>query len=488
MVRCGLVLLVMAGAACGGSTAKPDGGPGGTGGGGAGGSDPNRWTGTVSDSINRNVDILFLIDDSSSMRLLQDNLIRNFPTFITRLQDPPGLPNVHIAVVSQDMGAGDGSISSCSTIGKGGIFQYTARGTCTATNLQAGATYIADIGGIRNYTGNLADVFTCIAALGETGCGFEHQFAALLRALGADGSPPPVENQDFLRPDAYLAIIMLTNEDDCSEVQGSQFFDTNVNTNLASQLGPPINFRCNEFGHLCDDASANKVRPGRLAPNADLNSMVTYSNCTSNETGQNLRTVADTANRIKALKADPGMIAVASIQGPPTPYTVTWKAPNTADTSCSAASCPWPAIAHSCTATDGSFADPGIRTAEFAGAFGANGLVLPICTNDYAPSLDRAAQMINGLLGPPCIPGLIGLNPATGEPDCKITERTRSATGMTATKTVPACAENGNVAPCWQLQSSATCVGSVLSVSVDPSLPASTEATITYDCAKDTTF
>src|SRR5262245_40053911 len=135
MVRCGVVLLVISGAACGGGTAKPDGGPGGAGGGGAdGGADPNRWQGSASASINRNVDILFLIDDSSSMRLLQDNLIRNFPTFITRLQDPPGLPNVHIAVASQDMGAGDGSIASCNaTGGKAGIFQYTARGACTAT-------------------------------------------------------------------------------------------------------------------------------------------------------------------------------------------------------------------------------------------------------------------------------------------------------------------------------------------------------------------
>ena len=86
------------------------------------------------------------------------------------------------------MGAGDGSVDSCnSTGGKKGIFQYTARGTCTATDLQQGATYISDIAGPRNYTGNLEDVFTCIAALGEGGCGFEHQFAAILRSLGADG-------------------------------------------------------------------------------------------------------------------------------------------------------------------------------------------------------------------------------------------------------------------------------------------------------------
>jgi len=487
MVRCGLVLLVMTGAACGGGTAKPDGG-GGSGGADGGG---NRWTGNVSASINRNVDVLFLIDDSSSMRLLQDKLIQSFPAFITRLQDPPGLPNIHIAVVSQDMGAGDGSIASCSRTGLGGLFQSTPRGTCTSTGLQAGATFIKDVGGARNYTGNLADVFTCIAALGEGGCGFEHQFSALLRALGADGSPPPIENQEFLRPDAYLAIVMLTNEDDCSEVPGTTFFDVASNTNVASVLGPPVNFRCNEFGHLCKDAAGNQVRPARLAPNNDLASMVTYTDCTSNETGMWLRTVADTASRIKALKADPSQIAVMSIQGPTSPYTVTWKAPFAAegDTSCGATSCPWPAMAHSCSAADYSFADPGIRTSQFVKAFGDTGLELPICSDSLGPSMDRAAQLINGLLGPPCIPGPVGLNPATGEPDCKITERTRSATGTTATKTVPSCADSGGNPPCWSLgPPSSTCQGSVLSVSVDPGLDASTEATITYDCAKDTTF
>ena len=99
---------------------------------------------------------------------------------------------MHVAVVSQDMGAGDGSIASCdATGGKNGIFQYTARGNCVATTLEPGATYISNVAGVANYTGNLRDVFACIAALGNSGCGFEHQFAALLRALGADGQPPP---------------------------------------------------------------------------------------------------------------------------------------------------------------------------------------------------------------------------------------------------------------------------------------------------------
>src|SRR5439155_24343022 len=128
------------------------------------------------------------------------------------------------------------------------------------------------------------------------------------------------------------------------------------------------------------------------------------------------------ANGSTSMKVDPSPVAVVSIQGTAPPLTVTWKNPGTADTSCGAASCPWPVIAHSCTASDGSFADPGVRTTELVQAFGANGLVLPICSDNLAPSLDRAATLINSLLAPGCIPGLIGGNPATGQPDCKVTE------------------------------------------------------------------
>src|SRR3954462_11030217 len=256
---------------------------------------------TFQQTINRNVDMLFLVDDSSSMRLSQDNLNRNFPIFMQRLMDPPGLPNIHVAVISSDMGAGDGSVSGCdSTGGKNGIFQYTPRGSCTSSGLKAGATFIENIGGNANYTGNLPDVFSCIAALGEGGCGFEHQFAAITRALGVDGfGGPPQENAMFLRPDAYLVIVMITNEDDCSASPGQggpnnriPLFDTSVNTNLASQLGPPANFRCNEFGHLCDDGSGNFVHPNRSAPNNDVAATVPYTSCRSNDTENYLLGVA----------------------------------------------------------------------------------------------------------------------------------------------------------------------------------------------------
>ena len=186
--------------------------------------------------------MLFVVDDSSSMAPAQANLVASFPAFMETLRAlPGGAPNLRIAVVSSDMGAGDGSIQGCAGVGKAGRFQFAARGPCTATNLQADATFITDAGGgVTNYTGSIEDVFGCIAPLGESGCGFEQPFAAITRALGADGSGnPPADNAGFLRPDARLAIVMLTNEDDCTPKAGTALFDATSNTTLASPLGPP---------------------------------------------------------------------------------------------------------------------------------------------------------------------------------------------------------------------------------------------------------
>jgi len=485
ILRCIVVVAILASAACSSGGKLLDRHD-------AGGVDAgNRLVRTIAATINRNVDILFMIDNSSSMRLSQSNLRANFPTFMTRLMDPPGLPNLHIAVVSSDMGAGDGSIAGCAATpangyaGDNGIFHYTgniippANTPCT-TGLQVGQTYISNIGGVANYTGNLADVFSCIAAVGETGCGFEHQFASVLRALGADGlGLPPAENQGFLREDAMLAVVMLTNEDDCSVPPGSglHLFDTNSNLNLTSQLGPPSNFRCNEFGHLCDGA-----RPRRAAPNNDVAATVTYNSCVSNDTDGYLLSTTDVATRLKALKPDPSMVAVVSIQGAPSPYIEHWKNPSVMDTSCGATSCPWPEITHACTAQDSSFADPGVRTAQLVSQFGANGLLLSICDASFAPAFDTVAQLINGMAGLPCLPGRVA--DKAGTPDCTVTEQYAKGDGTTGTKPVPPCSDTGGAGPCWAFgPQRAQCAGPTVELTLDPTLSSTTAARVTFDCA-----
>lgn len=347
----------------------------------------------------RDVDMLFMIDNSSSVRNIQTNLLNNFPTFLATLENSPaGLPNLHIAVITSDLGAGDGSIAGCSASGgDAGRFQYDPRGTCTTTGLAPGATYISNVGGLANYTGSLADVFTCIAAVGETGCGFEQPLGAVVRALGADGSPPPAENQGFLRPDAFLFVVVLTDEDDCSVPPGSGLFDTKSNLTLDSPLGPVTNYRCNEFGHLC-----NGAKPPRLAPTGSVNDVVTLDGCVSAEDAGLLTPVATLAAQLRSRKAHPDeQILVGVITGPSTPYTVHWQLPSITDPAG-----PWPEISHSCmSAGSGSFADPAVRINQWASSFGASGQILNVCDNSYGPLLDTLAQRLaQQLPTPPAMP------------------------------------------------------------------------------------
>src|SRR5688572_17826893 len=63
-------------------------------------------------ALNENLDLLFVIDDSGSMEREQDQLLANFQRMIDALENlPTGMPNVHIGVISTDVGAGE----SCGT-------------------------------------------------------------------------------------------------------------------------------------------------------------------------------------------------------------------------------------------------------------------------------------------------------------------------------------------------------------------------------------
>jgi hypothetical protein len=68
----------------------------------------------------------------------------------------------------------------------------------------------------------------------------------------------PAPNVGFLRPDAELAIILLTNEDDCSALPTTTLYSLNGGPqSLKNALGPVANYRCNQFGHLCRDANGS---------------------------------------------------------------------------------------------------------------------------------------------------------------------------------------------------------------------------------------
>src|SRR3954447_15555034 len=104
----------------------------------------------------------------------------------------------------------------------------------------------ADAGTKNNFQGKIEDVFSCLANAGSMGCGFEHQLQAIRLALYENFTP---ENRGFLRPEAYLGIILLTDEDDCSAPQ-----DTTLFTDDGLYAGTSASFRCAQVGHVCGGA------------------------------------------------------------------------------------------------------------------------------------------------------------------------------------------------------------------------------------------
>jgi hypothetical protein len=346
------------------------------------------------------LDVLFMIDDSTGMTSTQTALAAQIPFFIDALDSlPNGLPNIHIAVVSSDLGApGDSTSVSCTTAGDQGLFQLS-RG-CTSSTLAAGQTYVSNVDGVANYTGNLADVLACIMPLGDTGCGFGHQLGSIARALGADGAGPPARNAGFLRPGADLAIIILSSSDDCSAPLPTYLYSiNNGQNNLTNAYGPLTRYRCNEFGHLCIDRSSDPpklIQPPETAPldapgGPDAPTLSLFD-CESLDTDGLLTPVSTLVSGLKALKAHPdSQIFVGAIVAPPAPYTVDWVAPVGGQNLRPGEL--WPQVEPSCSSKDSGSGEPAVRITQLVKAFGANGVSTSIC--DSSPT--GYASLLSGL-------------------------------------------------------------------------------------------
>ncbi|MEO5769994.1 MAG: hypothetical protein ABIS92_16690 [Polyangia bacterium] len=400
-------------------------------------------------SPNRKLDLLFMIDDSLSMEGSQNKLRARLPDFMKALTVlPEGVLDLHLAVISSSMGAGSFSNaggSGCAHQPPGdddGSFQHPA--ICTA--LKPGETFIKAGPGGNNFDGPIADLFGCVALLGASGCGFEQQFASAERALQRATNPADPVNGGFLRHDALLGVVMLTNEDDCSVSDDSTLLDPGQTT-LADLLGGYQSYRCNEFGHLCDG----------MPPPHQLSGPIALHNCVSAEEKGRLKPVADFVSFLKQLKGDDlenhNRVLVAALTGKPDKYVVEMQ-PN------DNLSPPQlqPAVQHSCTGSNPKeYGDPAVRIKTWVDAFGQNGVLESICDDDYEMSMRKIADAIVRSLEPACIPANIRTRTDTGAPDCTVTELTNGdgqrPVNVTFCGTTPASF------PCWRLTDDPGCSG-----------------------------
>jgi len=361
-------------------------------------------------------DLLFVVDDSRSMADEQAALAAGFPQLVDVLaQSQGGLPDVHLGVVTADLGDGGAGLPGCTATGDAGVMRGAA---CPALD---GAAYLADEVAadgtrLRNYTGSLDDAFACMTAVGTGGCAIEQPLEAMHRALAPGLGLAP----GFLRDDAELLVVIVSDEDDCS-VRDPTIFDGG-----GSAAGRA--FACTTEGLVCDE-------PDLAAPGLK-------HGCRPRD-GGGLYDVGGYVAFLAGLKYDPALVHVAAAIGDDDPVAI-GPSPDDPDA---------PALLPSCTSDAGS-ATPALRTAAFAGGFGSHGDQSSLCAghaDDLVAGLARFPEWPP--VGDPCFRGPV----ADADPDqpglqptCAVTLTTREGTARAETQVVPACDDVAGAPPCWR--------------------------------------
>lgn len=326
---------------------------------------------------NGDLDVLFVVDNSNSMEEEQASLAAQIPRLARVLatgdldddgvQDFPALRSIRIGTVSTDMGTGGFLIPTCNepNYGDDGILRTESASPECAAGYPKFAEL--DLDDPNADVDAFVEHVSCVSLLGLGGCGFEQPLEAALKALTPSTSPIRFLNEtsghgdganaDFSRPDALLATIVLTDEEDCSVVDPEIFSE-----NHPSYAATPLNLRC--FFH------SDAVHP-----------------------------ISRYTSGLKALRANPDDVIFAAIAGVPTdlvsdPNALDYEAilsdprmletvdpnmPNRLVPSCS---------------TDRGLAFPPRRIVQVAESFGSNGIVQSICQEDFTPVIDAILQRV----------------------------------------------------------------------------------------------
>jgi len=220
------------------------------------------------------LDLLVVMDNSNSMNEEQGLLREELPGLFRALatgdldgdgtQDLASFESVRVGVVTTDLGAGPALVPTCgeglgddgvllSAPGSGGPAACPSEGYRSPIAVYDGS----NPEGLDGFVQQIA----CTSAAGVGGCGFERQLESALLALSpnepqsytAPGYAPPLfsemrrpqgdrMNAGFLRDGSVLAVLFVTDEDDCSVVDPGLFDPTSA---VYSEVG--LNLRCHEY-------------------------------------------------------------------------------------------------------------------------------------------------------------------------------------------------------------------------------------------------
>jgi hypothetical protein len=401
------------------------------------------------------VDILFVIDDSRSMTDEQEQLALWSHELFNVLGTSGELPDLHIAVTSSSVAIPE--LEQCMT-GAGGSL-------LTGGAVLEGGRFIRDVasaaGRDKNYSGTLTDTFAKMARVGDSGCGFEQPFKAARLALTG--------NQGFLRDDALLLVVFVTDEDDCSAQDYSGLFGDQY-AGACSELGTLSSYRCFEHGVRCYDGKGSREYGERR-------------NCRPDESSDYIASVSGFAKFLTQVKPNPAQVVVAGIYGKPNGVTAVPDEKYPYST---------PRLANVCGGggDEGTGATPAVRMNALMAEFGGRASQSSICETELSWAMREAGLVTHAAATRShCLRGaLIDSDAAPGiQPTCRVKATRDVGTLTEAWSEVPPCDGTAGTR-CFTIDVDATCVETETQLAfrvVDGGVVSATNETVTVACDVD---
>jgi hypothetical protein len=417
-------------------------------------------------SVNRDVDVLFVIDNSSSMGSEQARLAQHIGAFMEVLESADVRVNFRVGVTTSDNGnpwcgtttpeAGSLVYSSCldrlpdfiSSTGELDVQDVACQSLCTHDDAALGISadsqpWLEYVEGTSNIPQGISmtEAFRCLGPQGINGCGFEGQLESMNKALiRSDTSADPAFG--FLRENAILAIIHVTDEADCSYNNSwASIFEESGNKVFWSDPAAsfPTSAVCWNAGTACTDngrggydcVAANYDVSGNLIPEGDpstednavlhpLSRFIDRVQGIENEkkernAGQEvivglIAGVAESGEPAYADSLDPVYMQDFGI-GPGCSSTVPGATSCMADVDCTGVG------VEVCSPSAGycleeQSAAPPVRLWEFAETFTSDNRH-SVCADDFAPALQGVAEAIVGQIRPSCYACVQDTDPST---------------------------------------------------------------------------
>ncbi len=417
-------------------------------------------------TVNKDVDILFIIDNSGSMGAEQATLSDNFGGFISVLEDPTVEANYRLGVTTTDNGnpwcagttpeGGALRLSPCTQRLEEFIFQGTDPPTdeqtactdfCTLTDIPISGTetdndrtpkarpWLENIEGLTNLPDGVStlEAFQCFGPQGINGCGFESHLESMYKGLRR-AEDANEASFDFFRSNAILSIIFVTDEADCSHnndwqtiflAEGNKVFWSDPNAAFPSSAvcwnagvscvgGPGTYTECNSEKYDVDK------NPGASDAAAVLHPINRYTDLV-----QTMENGKQSLNpNQEAIVAVIGGVPQGYVDGQDIVYQDTAEPDFQGNYG----------IGPGCSSAAGE-AVPPVRLREFAEAFEVNGErnLYSVCAVDYTPALNAIATAIADQVKPACMPACVADSDAaspTLDPSCFLTERVPTENGL----------------------------------------------------------